>query len=137
MSSDEEDVYIRPKLNFKNMTDEEIKEHKRVNKIKVNKKYYINKRRRLDPVKEAYADILYILKHNPDEDDLAIWSGLYSAEDTLGVCSGLNLKGYSYDREACKMVKKIEPFKYAFGGVDNSTLSRQNLANEVNFNAFY
>tara|TARA_R110000796_G_scaffold159434_1_gene276303 strand:+ start:1988 stop:2392 length:405 start_codon:yes stop_codon:yes gene_type:complete len=134
MSSDEEEVYIRPKLNFKNMTDEEIKEHKRVNKIKVNKKYYINKRRRLDAVKEAYADILYILKHNPDEDDLAIWSVLYSAEDTLGVCSGLNLKGYSYDREACKMVKKIEPFKYAFGGVDNSTLTRQN---EVNFKAFY
>ena len=132
MSSDEEEVYIRPKLNFKNMTDEEIKEHKRVNKIKVNKKYYINKRRRLDAVKEAYADILYILKHNPDEDDLAIWSVLYSAEDTLGVCSGLNLKGYSYDREACKMVKKIEPFK--FGGVDNSTLTRQN---EVNFKAFY
>lgn len=137
MSSDEEEVYIRPKLNFKNMTDEEIKEHKRVNKIKVNKKYYINKRRRLDPVKEAYADILYILKHNPDEDDLAIWCGLYSAEDTLGVCSGLNLKGYSYNRETCKMVKNIEPFKYAFGGVDNSTLTRQNLANEVNFNAFY
>ena len=135
MSSDEADVYIRPKLNFKNMTDTEIKEHKRVAKIKYNKQHYINKRRRTDPIKEAYAGILYIQKHNPNEDDLTIWCGLYTAEMELGVCSGLTLKGYTIDKDACKMVKTIEPFQYKFGGaVDNSIITRQTFANEVNFN---
>ena len=123
MSDDENDeieVYIRPKLCLKNMTAEEVRERKRIKQIQYNKNYYIKKRRRLDAVKEAYADILYVLQSNPTELDLDMWAGLYSAEHTLGVCSGLKLDGYEYDKDRCKMIKQLIPFTYKFGAVVGS-----------------
>ena len=135
MNEDDYQPIIRKNKDYTGMSPDEIKEFKRIRTIEYNKSNYIRYRKRTDPIKDSYKDILYILNHNLNEEDLSIWSSLYICEETLNKSSGLKKEGYTWDSASSTMIKDPVIFKYEFQpsgiGVSRDALSRQNACNEV------
>ena len=136
MSEDDYQPIIRKKKSYADMSADEIKEYKRIRTIGYNKSNYIRYRKRIDPIKESYEDILYLLNNNLTEEDLTIWSSLYICEEALKKSSGLKKEGYTWDSATSTMIKDPVVFKYSFGGGGGSLggladITRQNCCTEV------